>query len=74
MRYSEGFRRSVLRRVLPPKSMPVSVARREFGVGEQSIRSWIERSKDGSISTKDLEIAPNEVSVKGTPSRNSPAA
>ena len=50
MRYSEGFRNSVLRKVLPPESRNVSEVAREVGVNPMTLRNWLGKVKDGKLS------------------------
>lgn len=49
MRYSEGFRNSVLRRVLPPESLSIYVVAKEMGVNSKTIENWLSKVKDGKM-------------------------
>ena len=49
MRYSEGFRNSVLRKVLPPESRGVYVVAKEMGVSPMTVQNWLAKVKDGKI-------------------------
>ena len=49
MRYSEGFRNSVLRKVLPPESRSFYVMAKEMGVSPMTIQNWLTKVKDGKI-------------------------
>jgi len=60
MRYSNGFRQGILKRVLPPSSQSVNVVSREVGVSEQTIRNWIEKARNGRLDVADGEIAPGD--------------
>ena len=50
MRYSEGFRNSALRKVLPPESRNVYVVAREVGVSPMTLQNWLAKVNDGKIS------------------------
>ena len=60
MRYSNGFRLGILKRVLPPASQGLSEVSREVGVSEQTIRNWIEKARNGRLGIADGEIAPGD--------------
>lgn len=49
MRYSTGFRASVVRKVLEGEGKSISEVAREFGVGIGTLQSWIVKSKDGRL-------------------------
>ncbi|HUX37215.1 MAG TPA: transposase [Rectinemataceae bacterium] len=49
MRYSNGFRQGILRRVLPPASQSVSEVSQEVGISEQTIRNWMEKARNGKL-------------------------
>ena len=48
MKYSTGFRNSVLKKVLPPENRSIREVSKETGVSEQTIRNWLLRLKDDS--------------------------
>jgi transposase len=48
MKYSEGFRNSVLRKVLPTENRSANSVAKEMGVSAITIQSWIRKLKDGS--------------------------
>lgn len=50
MKYSEGFRNSVLRKVLPPESRSVYAVAKETGISAITIQSWLSKLKDGTLS------------------------
>lgn len=50
MRYSEGFRNSVLRKVLPPENRNVYVVAKEMGVSPMTLQNWLAKVKDGKMS------------------------
>jgi len=49
MKYSEGFRNSVLRKVLPPNSQSVYSVAKEVGVSAITIHSWLSKLKEGTL-------------------------
>lgn len=53
MRYSIGFKESVIRQVLPPSNKSIPEVSRETGVSDQTIRNWLKQSKDGSLDKSD---------------------
>ena len=60
MRYSNGFRQSILKRVLPPASQPLREVSKEIGISEQTIRNWMEKARNGRLDLADGEIAPGD--------------
>jgi len=62
MKYSVGFRNSVLRKVLPPENRPVAQVAREAGLSPVTINSWLSRLKDGKLSLdqEDGEPTPSQ--------------
>jgi len=60
MRYSNGFRQGILKRVLPPQSRSVREVSQEVGISEQTIRNWKDKARDGRLPYEDGEIAPGE--------------
>ena len=50
MKYSQGFRNSVLRKVLPPENRSVYAVAKEVGLSPVTIHSWLSRLKDGTLS------------------------
>lgn len=50
MRYSEGFRNSVLRKVLPPENRSVYLVAKEMGVSPMTLQNWLAKVKDGKMS------------------------
>ena len=49
MRYSEGFRNSVLRKVLPPENRSAYAVAKEMGVSPITLQNWLTKVKDGKI-------------------------
>jgi transposase-like protein len=62
MRYSEGFRNSVLRKVLPPESRSVYAVAKEVGVSPMTLQNWLNKVKEGKmiIDSKGVEPTPSE--------------
>ena len=50
MKYSMGFRNSVLRKVLPPENRNVHQVAKEVGISPITIQNWLLKLKDGSFS------------------------
>ena len=65
MKYSEGFRNSILRKVLPPHNQSVYSVAKEYGISPITIRSWLSKLKDGTlkINSKDPDPNPENRSV-----------
>jgi transposase len=66
LKYSVGFRTSILRKVLPPESRSVYQVARESGISAITIQSWLSKLKEGT-----LEIAAE--GTEPTPSQRGPA-
>jgi transposase len=66
LKYSIGFRNSILRKVLPPENRSVASVAREAGISAVTIQSWIGKVKDGT-----LELASE--GFEPTPGQRSPA-
>lgn len=60
MKYSIGFKQGILKKVLPPESRPIHEVSKEVGLAEQTIRNWMEKAKNGTLTSGDGEIAPGE--------------
>jgi transposase len=60
MRYSNGFRQGILKRVLPPASQSPREISQEVGISEQTIRNWMEMARTGRLDHADGEIAPGD--------------
>ncbi len=58
MRYSEGFRNSVLKKVLPPENRNINVVAREMGLNPVTSRSWLTKLRDGKIGSDSEETEP----------------
>ena len=62
MKYSEGFRNSVLRKVLPTENRSVYAVAKETGISAITIQSWIAKLKDGTLcfDREGSELTPSE--------------
>lgn len=49
MKYSKGFRNSVLRKVLPPENRSVAAVARESGISPITIQSWLNKVREGTL-------------------------
>ncbi len=58
MKYSTGFRNSILRRVLPPGNKSISKASKEPGVSKQTKRNRIFKLKACTLDPEEVEISP----------------
>jgi len=59
MKYSRGFRETILRKVLPPENQPIRRISKENGISEQTIRNWMILAKDGKMDDTDCDMSPN---------------
>lgn len=57
MKYSTGFRNSVLKKVLPPSNISIISVSKETGVDDQTIRNWIQKAKNGTLDSNSGEIS-----------------
>lgn len=56
MKFSIGFRNSVLKKVLPPESRIVLSVGKEFGISAVTIKSWLSKLKDGTLDIEKKDI------------------
>jgi transposase-like protein len=49
LRYSSRIRQAVLRKVLPPQSLPVRDVALEFGISEQTVNGWMKLVQEGKL-------------------------
>ena len=59
MRYSTGFKNSVLRKILPPENQSVATVAKDSGVSIATIHSWLQKYKDGRITVGSDGYEPN---------------
>jgi transposase len=50
MKYSLAFKESQVKKVLPPMNRSVREVARETGVSDQTIRNWLSKTKEGTLS------------------------
>lgn len=62
MKYSQGFRNGVLRKVLPPENRSVYSVAKEVGISPITIQSWMAKLKEGTL---DFEREGSEVTPSG---------
>ena len=60
MKYSTGFRNSIIKKVLPPENRSIAEVSKETGVSEQTIRNWIYRLKNDNLNPQEGEISPDQ--------------
>lgn len=63
MRYSRAIKESVLKKVLPPEKRSIHEVSQEFGISENTIRSWMQKVSSGILSL-DAEIGPGQLGMK----------
>ncbi len=49
MKYSIGFKESIIKKTLAPGSQSISSIAKEAGISEQALRNWINKAKDGTL-------------------------
>lgn len=57
MKYSQGFRESVLKKILPPSNMSINALSKELGIADQTIRNWKQKVKDGKMYSDSDEVS-----------------
>jgi transposase-like protein len=62
MKYSTGFRNSILRKVLPPENRSVYSVAKEAGISPITIQSWLSKLKEGTLNleTEGSEPTPSQ--------------
>jgi transposase-like protein len=63
MRYSRAIKESVLKKVLPPENRSIHEVSQEFGISENTIRSWMQKVSSGILAL-DAEIGPGQLGMK----------
>ncbi|MBU1613554.1 helix-turn-helix domain-containing protein [Patescibacteria group bacterium] len=58
MKYSIGFRNSVLKKVLPPESRAVAEVAHEHGISALTIHGWMKKAKAGILTQSEDESTP----------------
>ena len=49
MRYSLGFKESLVQKILSSDSHSISLVAKEAGVAEQTLRNWLNKAKEGTL-------------------------
>lgn len=62
-RYSEGFKKSVLAKVLPPQNRSKSDVATECGITIRTIDNWLKESKYKSLESSNLSIPPDKKNI-----------
>lgn len=65
MKYSTGFRNSILRKVLPPENRSVYSVAKEAGISPVTIQSWLSKLKEGTLNLEHEGTEPTP-SQRGT--------
>lgn len=60
MRYSQGFKESILKKVLPPESKSVAEISRETGIAAWTIYQWKRAARDGTLTDTGGELRPSD--------------
>lgn len=63
MKYSTGFRNSVLKKVIPPENRSVASVSKEMRVAEQTIYNWIAKMKNGTLDPQSSEMQPGSRTI-----------
>jgi transposase-like protein len=58
LRYSIGFKNSILKKVLPPENRTIRSVAKEAGISPISIRLWLSKLETGSLSLNESEREP----------------
>lgn len=48
-RYSQGFKNSVLLKILPPQNQSVAAVARDTGIADQTLRNWLSQYQNGTL-------------------------
>jgi len=64
MGYSRAVKVSVLKKVLPPSNQSIGSVSKEMGIGDQTIRNWLNDSKSGKLNLDSVESSPRFLSNK----------
>jgi len=64
MRYSKGFKISILKKILPPSEKSVPEVSKETGVSQQTIYNWLNLLKNGKLENDDSEVSPSDRNPK----------
>ncbi len=53
MKYSLSFKKSMVKKVLPPERRAISAVATEAGISDQTLRNWLNKSKEGTLGTSE---------------------
>ena len=53
MRYSLGFKESLVKKILPPNNRSIRDVALESGVADQTLRNWLSKAKEGTLGNKE---------------------
>ena len=62
-KYSEGFKKSVLAKVLPPQNRSKTEVATECGITARTIDNWLKKSKDGDTNNSNVHITPDNKNI-----------
>ncbi len=60
MRYSQGFKESILKKVLPPESRTVAEISQETGIAAWTIYQWKRAAREGKLVGPGGEVRPDD--------------
>ena len=60
MRYSQGFKESILRKMLPPENRKVTEMSRETGIAAWTLYQWKRAVREGRLDPADGELRPGD--------------
>ena len=60
MRYSQGFKESILRKMLPPENRRVTEMSRETGVAAWTLYQWKRAVREGKLDPSDGQLRPGD--------------
>ncbi len=60
MRYSQGFKESIIRKMLPPENRTVTEMSRETGVAVWTLYPWKRAVREGTLDPSDGELRPRD--------------
>lgn len=64
MRYSKGFKTSILKKILPPANRSVKSVAKEAGLSENTIYNWLKCAQNGKLDSDNSELRPHDRSLK----------
>lgn len=54
MRYSLAFKKSQIKKVLPPSNRTIGSVCQEAGISDQTLRNWLNKAKEGTLEAGDI--------------------